>query len=162
MNDREPVGHPRSGEAVVLELELPARMESVGPVHDLLGELWNNGIRVTAEERSQFETAVAEVAANIIEHAAAGRDVVMHLRLTLSPDWLEAVFTDTGVAADVDLNAAEMPEELAESGRGLALTRAVTDEVAYERIGERNRWRLTRRHSAHGGVRGGNDANGTS
>lgn len=36
-----------------------------------------------------------------------------------------------------------MPDEMAEAGRGLALMRALTDEVSYQRSGPANIWTLT-------------------
>ena len=43
----------------------------------------------------------------------------------------------------IDLSSVAMPDELAESGRGLALAMAAVDDLSYEREGGRNLWRLT-------------------
>lgn len=138
-------------------LRVGARPESLDRVHELLAELWTDD-DLPAADRVQFETAVAEVAANIVEHAAEGRDVTLVLRVSRWPDRVEARFEDDGAAADVDLAAATMPAAgdpddldavlaLAEDGRGLALARAAVDELVYEREGSTNRWLLVRRRA---------------
>jgi anti-sigma regulatory factor (Ser/Thr protein kinase) len=82
-----------------------------------------------------FEVAVSEIAANIMEHA---HPTVMNVRLSAVPDRVVAEFTDTG-------HDWEAPLELAERGRGLTLARTACDEVAYERVGTVNHWRLVKR-----------------
>ena len=37
-----------------------------------------------------------------------------------------------------------MPDELAESGRGMWLARATLDELEYARSGDRNTWKMVR------------------
>lgn len=66
------------------------------------------------------------------------------LVLTACREQLEAELCDTGAAMEVSVGGA-MPDELQGSGRGLALACAVTDELAYRRDGDVNRWRLSRR-----------------
>ena len=138
-------------------LRVGAHPESLDRVHELLARLWTDD-DMPAVDRMQFETAVAEVAANIVEHAADGRDVTLVLRVSRWPDRVEARFEDDGAEAHVDLDAASMPESgdpddldavlaLAEDGRGLALARAAVDELVYEREGSTNRWFLVRRRS---------------
>lgn len=95
-------------------------------------------------DRFPFEIAVAEIAANIIEHAALGQAVSMSLQLRALPERLEAEFTDEGRPARVDLEAVELPDALAERGRGLAIAMAALDELSYRRRGGVNRWILVR------------------
>src|ERR1019366_88556 len=52
---------------------------------------------------------------------------------------------DTGEPGDFKLIEATMPDELAESGRGIALIQAVVDEFTYEQEGEHNIWKILRR-----------------
>jgi hypothetical protein len=54
-------------------------------VHDLLEELWSYAPDVGAADRIGFETAVAEVAANIVQHAAAVEEVDLNLALRAYP-----------------------------------------------------------------------------
>ncbi|MDM7489497.1 MULTISPECIES: ATP-binding protein [Rhodococcus] len=117
--------------------------DTLTDVHALIEEMMSAG-RVEDADRFPFEIAVAEIAANIIEHAALGQPVPMSLRLRALPERLEAEFTDEGRPARVDLGTVELPDALAERGRGLAIAMAALDELSYRRQGGINRWILAR------------------
>lgn len=117
--------------------------DTLTQVHALVEEMMSAG-RVEDTDRFPFEIAVAEIAANIIEHAALGQAVSMSLQLRALPERLEAEFTDEGRPARVDLEAVELPDALAERGRGLAIAMAALDELSYRRRGGVNRWILVR------------------
>ena len=119
-------------------LRAPARPESLGPVHDLLAALWAGEDGVGDAARTRFETAVAEIAANIVEHAAASGARRLELRLRGLPDRVEAVFEDDG--GPVTAGPRGWPPDDAERGRGLELARAAADALHYERDGDLNRW----------------------
>lgn len=108
---------------------------------DLVGEMTTSG-EVEEDARMQFEVAVAEIGANIIEHAGRGGTVSLTLELELTPDRLEARFSDDGHPARVDLRTVEMPDVMADRGRGLAIALAALDELEYRRRGGSNQWRL--------------------
>ena len=116
-------------------------------VHELLEQLWEDADDVVAEDRVRFETAVAEIAGNIVTHAQEGRALELTVHVSASPDRIEARFEDEGQPVDVDLSAAEMPDDLAESGRGILLALAAADEVEYRRDGEVNCWRVMLKRS---------------
>jgi serine/threonine-protein kinase RsbW len=90
--------------------------------------------------------ALVEVVGNIVEHAfeadarAVGRVLAVELRLTV--DQVEALLSDNGLPAELDLGSVTMPGEDALSGRGLALAVAAVDDLRYERVDGRNHWRL--------------------
>lgn len=136
MTDEPPVVHL---------LEACAEPECLERVHRLLDQLWGDVPDLDPGRRMGFEIAVAEVAANIVEH---GRDpeetrhVDLHLRLVAYDDRVEAHFRDTGRVALVDLTRPALPGDESEDGRGLAIAGAAVDEVAYERHGEVNLWRM--------------------
>ena len=118
-------------------LNVPATPAAIDAVHGLLARFLDaHGAGEAACIR--FETAAAEVAANLVEHTAAA------FTLTLRRDGplLAAVFEDDGPAFADGPAAAVMPDEWAESGRGLALATALLDELRYERDGPVNRWTL--------------------
>ncbi len=119
-------------------LRAPAGPEALGPVHELLARLWDAEPGVGEATRLRFETAVAEIAANIAEHAAAAGAEVLELRVRGLPDRLEAVFEDDG--GPVAPGPGGWPPDDAERGRGLELVRAAVDDLSYERDGGRNRW----------------------
>ncbi len=126
-------------------LDAAAGPDALEHVHGLIASLWADAPDVAQADRIGFETAVIEIAANILEHACSGVRVDMRLEVDAHADRVEARFTDTGRPTLVDLAAAAMPGELAEDGRGLALARAAVDELSYERDGAVNRWRIVRR-----------------
>jgi len=132
------------------QLTVPARPASLDQIHDLLDSLWSEQERFPDADRLRFETAVIEVAGNIVTHAAAAArpgEVTVELTLSASPDEATARFCDDGGAAELDLARVRMPDTMAESGRGLALTRALTDDLTYQRVGSANIWTLTCRRS---------------
>jgi serine/threonine-protein kinase RsbW len=131
-----------------LVLSAPATPEMLDLVHDVLERFWGAHPDVATVDRVRFETAVIEVLGNIVEHAyeldapAAG-DRRFDVVLVASETELVASFGDDGVPMAIDLSTVAMPDELAESGRGLALAIAALDDLSYEREGGRNLWRLT-------------------
>jgi serine/threonine-protein kinase RsbW len=131
-------------------LETTASPSSLDEVHDLFARLWAGADDVQLADRIAFETAVSEVAANIVEHAARYEAVAMRLVLRASHDRVEAHLEDLGYPYDAGAAApAAVPgDPLAEHGRGLGIARALTDELMYERDGAVNRWFLLRRRHA--------------
>lgn len=132
--------------AVIETFEAPVEPESLDLVHDRLEAFWAHDDSVSAVDRIRFEMAVVEIVGNILEHAfeldAAVRGRLLSVALSLAPDRIEAVLSDNGLPAEIDLGAVTMPEEDATSGRGLALAVAAVDEVGYDRVEGRNHWRL--------------------
>ena len=129
-------------------LRAVAAPEALDEVLDLLQRTWAGHPDVDALDRMRFEIAVTEVTGNIVEHAAEGDLLEFDLRLAVHHDRLEAHFTDAGRPDDADPGAAELPDELAESGRGLALARRAVDELVYRREDGVNHWLVLRRRSA--------------
>jgi serine/threonine-protein kinase RsbW len=58
------------------------------------------------------------------------------------------ILADTGQAAPDLTGMDELPDAMAESGRGLWLARATLDELDYVRVGDRNTWKLVRLRNA--------------
>jgi serine/threonine-protein kinase RsbW len=113
-------------------------------VHGLLDELWRAVPTIGSTDRMCFTTALAEVAANIVEHAARQAVVPVRLVVQVASAELRALFEDHGTAYD-DAPDLVGRDALAESGRGLDMARALTDELLYERDGPVNRWLVVRR-----------------
>ncbi|WP_254699103.1 ATP-binding protein [Rhodococcus sp. SGAir0479] len=115
----------------------PGALEAV---HQLLDDLFE-AEPVAADPRHRFETVVAELAANIVEHTPRGADPV-HLQLVVEslPDRLDATFEDDGPEVRIDLAAVTMPDPLAERGRGLAIAKQLSETLNYRRVGAVNRW----------------------
>jgi serine/threonine-protein kinase RsbW len=124
-------------------LTVPPRELDV--VHELLRELWTDLPDLEPIDRFAFETALVELAGNVLEHADDGRGLTCEIRVTAEGDALAAQLQDTGRAAEVDLGERAMPDPLADRGRGIPLIQALVDDLAYERDGSVNRWRIARR-----------------
>jgi serine/threonine-protein kinase RsbW len=93
-----------------------------------------------------FESALAEIGANVLTHGRhEGRDdAPVEFRLRLEGHMALATFTHRGPPMHHQLPRG-MPDPTSESGRGLAIARQVLDELGYEREGDINTWRLVKR-----------------
>ncbi|MDM7891267.1 ATP-binding protein [Curtobacterium caseinilyticum] len=125
--------------------DVPAVTESLDEVQDRFGAWWDALGVDDVRLRFSLETALAEVAANIVEHVrradrGAGRRYTVELCLT--DDEVRAVLTDNGLPADVDLSAVTMADVDEESGRGLALAIAALDRLEHVHTGGHNIWTL--------------------
>ncbi|KAA1416838.1 ATP-binding protein [Nocardioides humilatus] len=121
--------------------------EGVEALHDLLEQVGSEHPEVDSSDLMLFETAVIEIANNVVEHGRPLGKVQWRFSLDVLPGQLEAVLSDSGEAYPGDIDYV-MPDELAESGRGLPLARAILDEIDYTRAGDANHWHLVRRRAA--------------
>jgi serine/threonine-protein kinase RsbW len=134
-----------SGEAYELSgLAVPDDLERL---HDLLENVAAEHPHVPAADVMMFETAVMELANNVVEHGRPVGEVRWAFRLEVQESALSACLSDSGeeYAAWDPASASDMPGEMAESGRGLPLASAVLDEIGYERADNANVWTLVRR-----------------
>lgn len=130
-----------------LELWAPAMPEIMDLVHAMIEHLWTTHPDVGDRDRARFEMSVIEILGNVVEHAyRADVDVPSGRRfqivLAATDDRLLAHLSDNGQPVGLDLSGAVMPDELAESGRGLALATAALDDLSFRRVDERNHWDL--------------------
>jgi serine/threonine-protein kinase RsbW len=115
-------------------------------VHAALAGCWSSlGDGRSTEGRwcDEFSLAVAEVAANIIQHAhdPEAPFVSFDLSLTRFPDRLRARFVDAGVVVsapdDAPMPSVDIPyADLEERGRGLAIVQMTTDRFEYLRTAQ--------------------------
>lgn len=118
--------------------------DDVDTVHALLKSVWDECPEVSATDRLSFETALIELAGNIIRHRDESVGIVYTLTIEASDDRLAATLSDNGRAIDIDLSSRPMPDELSEAGRGLPLVHALVDNFEYVRSDEQNHWRISR------------------
>lgn len=134
---------------VRVEMSAPATPDMMELAHDAIARLWTAHDGVSPVERIRFETAVVEILGNIIEHAyeldLSGTPAVRRfdLALTVSDDEVVAEFGDDGRPIALDLSNVALPDDDAESGRGLAMAMAAVDDMTYDRVDGRNHWRLS-------------------
>jgi serine/threonine-protein kinase RsbW len=134
-------------EDTTLEMSTEGRADSDGleDVHALLERFWSIGPAVDEGWRMMFETALAEIAANTVEHSRIeGRPTSLRVRLRAFPDRVEACLQDDGSLIDVRLDR-RLPDERATRGRGLTIARSMVDELSYSREGDLNSWQIVKR-----------------
>jgi serine/threonine-protein kinase RsbW len=118
--------------------------DSLGLLHDLLERVGREHPELAPADLMLFETAVIEVAGNVVEHGKPPGRVRWTFRLAVRSDRLEASLSDSGEEYPGGAWGTEMPEPMSEDGRGLALATAVLDSLTYERSGDVNRWTMVR------------------
>lgn len=131
-------------EPAVLELSAPAEPAVVEEVQNRLAALWEQRPDLDPSLAMRFEMGLVEILGNIVEHAfdpdTPGR--LLNVEVTIDGDTVSGALSDNGQPVAVDLSTVVMPDEDAESGRGLALAVAALDELTYTRDGDCNRWHL--------------------
>jgi serine/threonine-protein kinase RsbW len=135
-----------TGDYLLEGLAVPQTLDAL---HDLLERVGSEHPEVDASDLMLFETAVIEVAGNVVEHGRPPGEVRWTFRLQVRPDRLEGRLSDGGQEYPGGTWGTEMPDAMDEDGRGLALATAVLDSLAYERTDEANHWTMVRRR---GGV----------
>jgi len=118
-----------NGNGATVRLTIPARAEYI-----TLCRLALTGIaRVrdfSDEVLADLKLALTEAASNSVRHAYAGDDHagVVESSYELLPDRLVIEVTDEGEGFD-PADAEGLPEELSEGGLGIAIIRAIADDV---------------------------------
>jgi serine/threonine-protein kinase RsbW len=125
-------------------LTLQSPPDDVDAVHELVAGLWDDRPDVGALDRMAFETALVELASNVIEHADDGQGVTCTVSVTVDDGVMSARLRDGSEPGDFRLSPREMPGVDAESGRGLAMVQMLCDELTYERVDGENVWSVRR------------------
>ncbi|HET7432427.1 MAG TPA: ATP-binding protein [Nocardioides sp.] len=126
-------------------LEGLAVPESLNLLHDLLDRVGREHPEIDSADLMLFETAVIEVAGNVVEHGKPQGNVAWTFQLEVQDDRLEARLSDSGEEYPGGTWGTTMPADpMQEDGRGLALATAVLDALSYERRGTVNHWRMVR------------------
>ncbi len=116
-------------DALMIRLTIPARAEYI-----TLCRLALTGIgrlrQLSDELLADLKLALTEAASNSVRHAYSERhDVgVVEISYALHPDRLVIEVTDEGGGFDPDETPGQ-PDELSEGGLGIAIIRAIADEV---------------------------------
>jgi serine/threonine-protein kinase RsbW len=118
----------------------------VDEVHESVDDFWHLNPDLGSDERMRFETALLELAGNVIEHAEGSERLLCDLTLRRTSTALEAALGDSGAAVQVPFRRTMPdPEQMAESGRGIAMIELLMDDFSYEHDAAGNRWRLVMR-----------------
>ena len=120
----------------------PADVESV---HEFLEKIWDENPHIPLRDQYRFETAFIELTANIISHSIATSAVTCEILIESSDDRIEATVSDNGKLVEFNLDQHTMPDEFAESGRGIPLMKALLDELTFDNSGSKNTWHMSKR-----------------
>jgi serine/threonine-protein kinase RsbW len=116
--------HPASH---VVRLVIPAKPEYIG-----LGRLALTGLArlrpLSAETLADLKLALTEACTNSVRHAYDGSEGIVEILYELHPDRLVIDVSDTGDGFDSAEERSEA-DELSEGGLGLAIIRALADEL---------------------------------
>jgi serine/threonine-protein kinase RsbW len=134
----------------VYELSGLAIPDGLTRLHDLLERAAAEHADVEPTDAMLFQTAVIEIANNVVEHGRPKGEVSWRFLIEIRHDRLVATVSDSGDEIAVPITDT-MPEGLEATGHGLPMAQAALDELTYERAGGRNRWRMVRlRHGRIG------------
>jgi serine/threonine-protein kinase RsbW len=118
----------QNGDGLVVRLRIPARAEYI-----TLCRLALTGIArvrsVSEEVVADLKLALTEAASNSVRHAYGEEDVgVVEISYELLSDRLVIEVTDDGEGFD-PVHSREEPDGLSEGGLGIAIIRAIADDV---------------------------------
>jgi serine/threonine-protein kinase RsbW len=133
-----------AGEARTYRLEGFAVPAELDRVHALLARAGAEHPEVDPTALMLFETAVIEIANNVVEHGRPIGEVRWRFVLTIDDEAIRADLHDSAQPVTADLDA-PMPETDAESGRGLPLAGALLDEITVQQGPDGNHWHMARR-----------------
>jgi serine/threonine-protein kinase RsbW len=118
--------------------------EGLDVLHRSIERLRQSTGRAQDDEKLMlFETALGEIGGNVLTHGRPNGDEEVEYALRFDGRVVVAWLSDLGAPVHEHMNRA-MPGVESEAGRGLALARVLLDELAYERDGGVNRWRLVK------------------
>ena len=116
--------------------------EELDRLHGLLEQVAAEHPELPSQDVMMLETAVMEIANNVIEHGRPSGRVTWTFEVEVGPA-LVARLRDSGEQYLGTLRT-DLPDPLAEDGRGLALAGRAVDELTYDRDGEVNVWTMVR------------------
>ena len=129
----------------ILTLRTPA--DDINVVHAYIERIWALHPDLDVMDKLRFETALIELAANVIQHADDGKSIVADVSIVIDSDYIHGRISDSSPAVKVDLTRREMPDGDAESGRGIAFIQRLVDVLHYERRDEENLWVIEKRRA---------------
>jgi serine/threonine-protein kinase RsbW len=113
-----------------VRLTIPAKAEFIG-----LGRLALSGLArayrrpLSDEELADLKLALTEACTNSVRHAYDGGEGTVEIQYELHPDKLVVVVADDGEGFELTPLAPAVGEDLVEGGLGIAIIRALADEL---------------------------------
>lgn len=118
--------------------------EDINAVHEFLRSIWAENPHIPPRDQLRFETAIIELVANVILYSVATSGGTCEVIIETSESKIDAIITDNGELAALELDEHIMPDEFSESGRGIPLMRALVDELSFDTSENKNIWRMSK------------------
>ena len=126
-------------------ITLTSSDQGLDEVHSLLERVWAQAPYVKFIDQLSFETALIEMVSNVFQHADSTISPLCTVTIKTYPDRIESTVVHGGPAKEVQLTGRSMPDESAESGRGILLIQALVSELRYTREGDYNHWHMVKK-----------------
>jgi serine/threonine-protein kinase RsbW len=118
--------------------------DTVDDAQDFLKSVWVERTDIGAEDRMALETVLSELVTNVIQ-GNPHRTVQCEVTLSVGADLIQLETCDTGPELPKMSPAnAQMPPDISEHGRGLALIQLMVDDLTYRHDGSQNVWQISR------------------
>jgi serine/threonine-protein kinase RsbW len=130
-------------------LSVPATVEGVATATDSV-RVWSEGQRIDSDTRKRLLTVLDELLSNVVRHGMNGRSGTIEVMVRCEAGRLEARVADESAPFNPLLlpppDTTAPLQERQPGGLGIALVKALSDAVEYERANNRNQvtvsWRL--------------------
>ena len=129
----------------ISRITLTSTEQGLEDVHAQLEQVWEQSPHVKLIDRVSFETALIEMVSNVFQHAESDMSPLCTVTIKTFPDRVECNVVHGGPAKEVQLTGRTMPDEHAESGRGILLIQALVSELHYTREGDYNHWYIMKK-----------------
>jgi len=126
------------------QVTVPAEPDGLEHLHALIDRARRDWPAVDGNDFDLLETAIIELAGNVARHGRPTGATDVTLQVSVTESALRATLVDAGARFEVDLDAADLPPEMEEAGRGIAMARFAVDELGYDHANGVNTWRLQR------------------
>jgi len=123
---------------------VPAEPDGLDHLHALIASARRDWPAVDGKDFDLLETAIIELAGNVARHGRPTGATDVTLSVSVHESALEATLVDAGARFDVDLDTVDLPPEMEEAGRGIAMARMAVDELGYDHADGVNTWHLLR------------------
>ncbi len=125
--------------------ELTVPPDDIFDVHEFLRTIWEEKSSLSEPDRYSIETAIIELTTNIFQYSEVTGRIACKIVIEIEGGKVLVTVTDNGELAVLELDEHLMPDEFSESGRGIALIRALVDDFSFDTTGNKNQWRLSKR-----------------
>lgn len=127
------------------KLTLSSPDQGLDAIHTLLEKVWTEAPFVDSLDRFSFETALIEMVSNVFQHSQSDVTPLCTVEIETYRDRIESTVIHGGPPKEIQLTGRTMPDESAESGRGILLIQALVSELRYTREGDYNRWHMIKK-----------------